>query len=532
MEKIVIRSREDCIKYLTDIGMFINVNGLELYHGRSRMSGEDTEWQVRADFNNADNATGNRNVNSISTLYLADREIAARFADTRARQTGGTPEVHRIISSDNNAVVFNTSFSMLRFSSEERVKINLALKELSMYSSVTEYAPIKFEQREQASKIIGELKEIQKREDFDYFHNQDILDCIQSLLDGGSNVDSDTVYRLAESFNARKLMRINPRIAVDHFLSQTPLIESSDCGNFKINLDWVASWLVNNNVIGGKQRVLSATLSEEIDTYCIFDKERINTSKVVGDKLQAMMNEFGQISVLLSNFTYDEELKSSLAKSSPKETLELVKKSPYYAKIMDMSSYVWEGFTVGEHTESVLRVLKDSFESDIPSNLIPFLKVVILSHDLGKGYARGNGNQHEYTRALLPHFHQSLKIPSKVSKLIEFITIDSQEFTSDYYVRHNKYAQFKLQQEASRILNELTGVSPSDELVRGLMGICKILQTCDSGAYTRYGITRDSKTGYFYYNGNDRFTGAIKKPSDLRGVKQRFEFGDTLDFEN
>ena len=58
-------------------------------------------------------------------------------------------------------------------------------------------------------------------------------------------------------------------------------------------------------------------------------------------------------------------------------------------------------------------------------------------------------------------------------------------------------------------------------MISALYTISIIIQTCDSGAYTRYGITRDEKDNFKYYNGNDRFTKSMKLPTDLRGKKQR-----------
>ena len=70
---------QSAIKVLMDLGLLVKFDdSLELYHGRVGRSGE--EWSVDPNFTNADNSTGNRNVNSISALNASDQETAEEFA--------------------------------------------------------------------------------------------------------------------------------------------------------------------------------------------------------------------------------------------------------------------------------------------------------------------------------------------------------------------------------------------------------------------------------------------------------------------
>ena len=81
--KEIDRSNEQSEKFqaaeaLTRLGMLTKMKDLELYHGRTDDGTPD--WHIRADFNNADNATGNRNVNKVPALSTGTRDIALEFA--------------------------------------------------------------------------------------------------------------------------------------------------------------------------------------------------------------------------------------------------------------------------------------------------------------------------------------------------------------------------------------------------------------------------------------------------------------------
>lgn len=517
----MFKNKEESIKFLVDCGMLINFNDKEFYHGRSRRDNEWLEWSVNPKYNNGGNATGNKNLNSVSTLYVAEKDVAAEFAEARALRDGGTPELHRILSVDGGALLFNSGFSMNGCSDEDKKKIREALKWLSNYS-VTALAPIRFELRRAGHVVIDALKKTQIDRNLIYFTEDDIQETINYLDSQGARYVKELVYQIAESYNSKQIMKCCPNIGLERYMSNEPNVNLSDKGVLRLNLDWIAAWLANNHIIGEKSNIYSATLGRELESYSIFDRSKVNTRKRVVEKLQSVDKEFGEVISVLSNFTTDKEMMEIFSKSTPKETMDFIRRIPKYNNIMNMTTGVWEGFTVGEHTESVLRVLEDSFDGDIPDALMPFMKMIIISHDIGKGYAINGSNQHIYTDSLCEDLHARLRIHSQFSKLIRFVVMDSQQYTSNYYVRKNRYAMGRLSIECKKFLTNLLGREPSEGVVRGVVGLAKVLQTCDSGAYTRYGITRDSGNLY-YFNGSDNFTMSMQKPKDLKGVKQRFD---------
>ena len=148
--KIHEERRRQAIEILVELGAVNYFSDLDLYHGRA---GNGSGWEVKTNFNNAGNATGNRNVNKVSGLYVAEEKIATEFAETRATQLYGTqPEVYKIVSTDKDSVLFNTMFDRKQLSPKDQLRYDQAMKDLTL-STVTQGNPIKFEHRE-AWKIV------------------------------------------------------------------------------------------------------------------------------------------------------------------------------------------------------------------------------------------------------------------------------------------------------------------------------------------------------------------------------------------
>ena len=113
--------RKEALDFLIKVGMLIPFDSLELYHGRSRGKHEEGTWYVDPSFNNSNNATGNRNINGISALAAADKQTAYKFAKARSLFSG-TPEIHKIDSTIDNALIFNLRFKMDELSKEDKDK--------------------------------------------------------------------------------------------------------------------------------------------------------------------------------------------------------------------------------------------------------------------------------------------------------------------------------------------------------------------------------------------------------------------------
>ncbi len=54
-----------------------------------------------------------------------------------------------------------------------------------------------------------------------------------------------------------------------------------------------------------------------------------------------------------------------------------------------------ERFTLGEHTETVLRMFDETFADVLPAKLLPVMRLIILTHDLGKPEAVRHGKKND-----------------------------------------------------------------------------------------------------------------------------------------
>ena len=108
--KEVDANRGEAFKTLVDCGMFIPFNSVDHFHGRTNQNNES--WSVDPHFNNSGNSTGNRNIQAVTALSTGDYTIATDFANARSKRSGGIPEVHKIVSTDEDALMFNFAFDI------------------------------------------------------------------------------------------------------------------------------------------------------------------------------------------------------------------------------------------------------------------------------------------------------------------------------------------------------------------------------------------------------------------------------------
>ena len=64
--------RKRAVETLVKLGAMKYFSDLDLYHGRA---GDGSEWKVKTNFNNAGNATGNRNVNKLVVCMLLKNKL-------------------------------------------------------------------------------------------------------------------------------------------------------------------------------------------------------------------------------------------------------------------------------------------------------------------------------------------------------------------------------------------------------------------------------------------------------------------------
>lgn len=512
---------------------------MHLYHGQVNMNGQ--QFQVVPKFSNAGNATGNANVNAMAGLHTSSEDVARRFADARfsdkkwdVEHAGGImkgkPEVHRILASAPDCYFFDLD-EYFGLDKEERKKVDAVFGNLVIRYSMSEIMPWKFEDREQIEMVHNAIKKYLLSNKKYQLGEEDIDKICKGL---GNGVSKDLVYERASNHNTA-FMALNGNIGylIYSFAFANGAKRQYVNGDLEkripMNMEFVGALADKIGIIGVKGGVRSATLGEEITDYFIFETDKVNTEAFVKKQQQKRVETFGAIAEILENCVAKKEDFDFLVDSTPEETMAwLQNKIPQLQKYYQKSAGVWEGFSIGEHTETVLRVLEDSFANDVPPELLPFIKLTIAMHDVGKGEARERGiydhdKEMEITKQLTEKAMAELGMDDRMVDLMEYLFHGAQYRTGDYYFKKDDSALAEAKEDGYYYLARIVGHEATSKQADGVVELAKTLQTCDSGAYTRMGVTRDKDTDVYYYNGNDRFTKSMESPTDIRSRKQRLK---------
>ena len=515
--------RMTAFKKLIDYGVLIPMENMDLYHGRVNTDG--TMWEVDSGFANYDNSTGNKNVFGVSSLSVATAEIASEFAIARMKKTKGTGEIHKIVSEKGKpAYIYNYQFDWNALSPKDAQMIKMAMHTLSNFS-ISRLDPAKFEEKDECKKIYEFLKHyFATHQHGEYITYGQINEAKTEYEKIYGNSRLDIYYKLIGAINAKKLLTNNPNYIINKFTftkdstnRETVRIDQGNgvIENGPLNLQYIASWLKNNHIVGVQAEIDSTTLHKDISACFIFDKSKIGTESQLGDRYQSIVNEYGELSLLLEDFSKLNNIDNLLREHSCEEITDFFRKNEKVNKLYNIvPPHIWEGFNIGEHTEAVLRAFEQTYEDKVPSEMLPFIKTIILAHDLGKGTVERSKEKEENAKQSKILFSQ-LQIPQNIQDLMLFVINESQQYTSDYYIRKNTTAKYMLRNACTRKLQEIFGKC-SEGMIDGLVSVCNMLQNCDSISYTRYGTIRDSKTGGYYHGGNDRWTmGARLLPDDI-----------------
>lgn len=514
--------RRQQIQVLVDLGIAKYVNATGLYHGRA---GDGSDWEVIPGFNNAANETGNNNVYDVSGLYASDSQLTAtQFAKRRLRRNDQQPEVHKIVGKDSDEVVFNLNFDWSTLSQQQRVDLEKALATLTHFH-VTEALPVRFEYKaayELLQRKFGAYR--QQYPDKYYFDDQDIEIVTKSMLSDASDKDNmkkifegssvkfrEFVKEYISSFNTIRLLQRNPLCALSVYMNNLDTFTSNK-KSYSLNPSYVSAWASNNHIVGIEQKVDSVTVNSTIDAYTLFDTKKILSEKQYGEMMQEVMTTYGALTSNLIN-VIDSENADFLTKSSSRETMEFIEQSPECKELFDKDAGIWEKWTIGQHTQAVLDFFEDNYSENFPTELKPFIKVVILAHDIGKGYAKENNiDQKVGNLQKSKILYDALNITDDYRGLIDFIISTSQEYTTNIIMKRGEKSQNleKLRNMCAIAYVKAFDKQPTEEELIGLVKICTTLQTCDSGAYTRYAKIKN-QDGSYVGGGNDRFTSSFTK---------------------
>jgi hypothetical protein len=496
------------IETLKDLGLLVSLSDLEAYHGRAASNREENEWMVNPMFRNGANASGNNNVNARSALYTSNAETAKEFADTRAyyKDDDGNfyGEIHRIVSADSDATIINSGFNPDNLDGLDRERYDRAISALLL--PATEGSPLPFEKAE----LPKEFRDIVG----DIVHGKRFVDASEmEEIAKTTGVDEDVVLQIISALNTRLLLENNPGDLLYGYMSDPSDIFTDEYGTLTpINAEYLESVLRESHIVGVRQNVSSATLGKRITSYSFFDLQKITTPNALAKEREEINEKYGALSVAvqkagISDSSEPQPVVNRLTDlhASPAALVEDATKVEGYERIYQADAGNWEGYTLAQHTETVLRIFDENFADSLPVELLTPMRLALLVHDIGKPIAAARGEKHlqkQYNDERAEDFMSKLEINDKLQKFILAIIGDSQKLVFDIYIRGAGEPQItQLRELAATTMAEFTG-SPvvSKEQIDGFIEMCKILQVCDGGAYTSMAVTADKDRGVYYRN--------------------------------
>ena len=304
-----------------------------------------------------------------------------------------------------------------------------------------------------------------------------------------------------------------------NYLDNNNLVRfNNDVNDYPINSKFLSAILSDLKIVGSSVEVMSATLNRIIDTVVLFDLKKVEDEKTAGKRIQDLIDFYGHFANKVKNFTNDSELLENLKQDKPELLIENLTKNnkSVFCKYLTKDAHVWEEFTIGQHTESVLRAFDEAFSLSVPEHLKPFIRFTMLVHDIDKDAVKnaekmGKSQQEilQIRKSIYKEVFNECKIDLQYQNLIWGISTQSQKYTTQYYVKKEAQGLYNLIDYCEELLidsNTKYGTTFNVNDKYALANVCRILQTCDSLSYTRIGVTRDLETNLYYYNANDNFT--------------------------
>ncbi len=488
---------------LIDKGIFLKLSDLDIFHGRK---GDGSKWSVDPSFDNGADATGNCNVNKIPALNAGSFETAKAFAESRAMIKGGSPEIHKIISINKYAVILNLKPELYKDN-----EVISAIRELTM-PNPTESIDISFSDRTKYKQVINDIWSSNSGVSQLSFCPDPQIETLINRLNYNPK-DSDLATKLIRARNsclyAGSVYEGEVKQSALVYMTSSFLNNNLKLKDFSLSREYLSSFYKANNIIGIAQEVNSATLERDIEAFQFFDLKQINTDAVIGKELNYYANIYNPIAQTLKNNINNENLLKDLNKS-PEAIMKFIKeKCPSLKADFEGDIGLWEGFTLEQHTESVLRFFNENFSNCVSEEIAPMIKLLIVAHDIGKKEAkdlnipRHSPQEFLIYRDKMEKLIVSLGLDKKLQSFVFQFCIYSQIPTTNFYVNNDKFALQELDVCSKKILEGL-GVNPSREEITGLSNMSRILQSCDSGAYTFYGKTRVDSN--LFHNLSERFS--------------------------
>lgn len=432
-------------------------------------------------------------------------------------------EVYEIVTADTDATVLDFSFDETKLDDEARAKYQKALRVLVL--PITEGSPVGFNDRYKVQSFVAA---VQQAKITGYILSSDVTE-----LAATANIDERVALQLASAFNTRHIAQVRPSYLVSELFERPTDIFSAtleidgEQQEVPINLEYAQRFLREAHIVGVSQPIRSATLDEDITSVSFFDLEKIRTNKGLITERKATWQRLGGMASALSQFNVGEArpkqpllhlLTDVYAK--PEKLVAAAKQVEGYDAIFEGDAGNWEGFTLAEHTETVLRNFDENFAEKLPVELLAPMRLAILSHDVGKPIAAARGEKHkqmEYNVAQADDFLGKLGVEDKLKGLLLAVIGEGEELAFQIQVRGaGDLTEAAMKEFATKTLKQFYGSeNVTDEQITGFTEMCKMLQICDGGAYTSMAITRPTVKGSGRYRNAPSFNSSFAQPVGL-----------------
>lgn len=413
-------------------------------------------------------------------------------------------EIHRITGSDPDATVVNFYFKQADLNPNQQERYKKALLDLAI--PITAGSPVDFGDRDAIEPFINETTKGKPR----YIGRDEIDEIVKK-----TGISERLALQLASASNSRNLAVFDIALLADMYLkSEQDIVDKKldiegEEAEYPINMDYAQRFFHEAHIVGFKDVKISATLDRDVATVSLFDLERIGTEKQIETKRQMVTKLLGPITDMLPGLpAVSENLETknfveilSDLHSKPETVVDAANKIPGFENIFEGPTGTWEGFSLGEHTETVLRNFEENFAGIMPVEYLPLLRLALVTHDLGKPEAVANSEksqQKKYNAQKASQFLDTIGVNPEVKKLVMAVIQNGAIHAHNALLFPSDAHSDALDGFSKDTLMDLYPANePSDYEIRNLSEVFKIFQTCDGGAYTSMAITRRPNRGRF-----------------------------------
>lgn len=527
------RSLEDAERFraiytLVELGALTPVSELETYHGRVARTDVPGEWAVDAEFMNGGNSSGNYNVNDRPTLYTGTHQDALEFArhrtlvagnvEARKLRGGGDAataeqgerereavahlfraEVHQVTSSDADAMIIDQYFDSSKLSPKDKERYDKALNGLAI--GMTAGSPVAFEHAGDVMKFVEALG-----------NRMVVTESDVQKIAAQAGIGNELALQLASAFNARQFSLFNPQhltriLRNNQFGIVTSTIKlGSGEVDVPVNVEYIERYMRHAHIVGVRHEIDSFTIDRKMSIVSFFDLQKTATVEQLRADRQAIWQKLGS---MVRVFAHTTELRGTESSkrlvsilgdphSKPEKIVEAAKQVGAFKGVFEADAGNWEGYTLEQHVEAVLRNFDENYADRVPVELVSAMRLIILAHDLGKPEAAKENKRHlqkQYNLKRAGEFLGHLGLDDRTTRLMLAIIGDGEDHALRVARTFGDVRDVALMRDfATKVITEYNGNEmAAEDQVQAFIEMCNMFLVCDGGAYTSMAVVRTGR---------------------------------------